>query len=110
MHISFAVFHDITLHLVDFPDQFPCQDLPWSSFGNDLAVFQYIQAVTEHGCNIQIMNGGDHSHIQLLYDLQKLQLMGNIQMVGWFIQNEAGCLLAAKSAIPTFSSASATMA
>ena len=81
MHISLTVLHDIALHLVDLPDQFPGQDLPRGTLSDDLTIFQHIDPVAEHGRNIEVMDGGNYRGIQFFHDLQKLKLMGNVQMV-----------------------------
>ena len=93
MHISLTVLHDIALHLVDLPDQFPGQDLPRGTLSDDLTIFQHIDPVAEHGRNIEVMDGGNYRGIQFFHDLQKLKLMGNVQMVRGLVQNEAGGLL-----------------
>ena len=93
MDLSFFIFDDFCLHIVNFPDKLRCQQTLRCPFSCDPAVFEGVNPVAEHGRNIQVVDGRDHRHIQILYNPHQLKLVGNVQMVGRFIQNQAGCLL-----------------
>lgn len=93
MHISLTVLHDIALHLVDLPDQFPGQDLPRGTLSDDLTIFQHIDPVAEHGRNIEVMGWRKLPWHPVFSRSSKAKLMGNVQMVRGLVQNEAGGLL-----------------
>lgn len=97
MHLPAAVLCDLRIHLVYLPDKIRGQHFPGSSLGNDTAFFQRINTIAEHRCDIQVVDSGYHSRRQIFYDPHDLELVGNVQMVGRFIQDQAGRLLSQRS-------------
>ena len=84
-----SIIDNLAFYMIDFPDHLCREYFFRRSACQNLSVTQNIKSVAEHGCHIQVMNRRDDSNIQAFNNIQKLQLIGNVQMVGRFIQNKA---------------------
>ena len=87
MHIPSAVQDDLSVYLVDLPDQPGGQHLLRSTGCCDSALFHNVNLIAESRRHIQIVEGGDDCDLKAFYQLQQLQLIRNIQMVGRLVQN-----------------------
>ena len=74
-----------------------CNDFFWSSASHQTTVLHGIDPVAVCCCNIQIMQSTDHSDPKTFYNIQKLELVFDVKMVGRLIQDQTVSFLCQSS-------------
>ena len=90
-----TVMDNLRFHAVNFSDKFRGQQVFGRALTDDFSVFDTVDPVAEHSGNIKIMDGGDHSKLQIFDNFHKMELVGDVQMIGGLIKDQAGFIAAA---------------
>lgn len=64
------------------------QDVLGRAAGDDPSVFDHIQAIAERGGQVQVVNAGEGADTQAFDQLQQLQLITRVEVIGRFIKNQ----------------------
>lgn len=71
-----------------FAQQFGGQHFVRCAAGDDAPVVDHIQPIAERRGQVQVMNAGEGADVQALDQLQQLQLVARVEVVGRFVEDQ----------------------
>ena len=77
----------------DIAQQFDGQHFARGAAGDDLAVVDHVQPVAKRGGQVEVMNAGQGADLQALDQLQQLQLIARVEVIGRLVEDQQFGLL-----------------